>query len=429
MVRVPIVRQLLQSPREIKKRHKITPFHGISWRPILLARVVLVISLFSIAGLSGLGCPGKPSPPATPKPAVTTTPSDRITRYSGGVKVEGKPLTGSTPINLGTQRTVSTESTGSADIEFVSMRVTTAMCALYTNSELISRPPAPPNPPQTLFQQKNGSAYVTWAGKNTVLKGEPVATDGIFIDPIDPAIRIIVVRDREREVEARVAVYRGDVNVTVVGVEKPIRVSERQELKAEPPSRKYSIDPAKFTPAEEEIFQRTAKGLSTETPPASPSTSPARTTATPTARTTITPAPTSPTPPAPVPIYKWAVPTDLAPFRDVRLQQAICYILDEGDIVKKAFPAKNVRFEAEQEWSSGINDLAKAKQLMAEAGYPNGFKLEILAAPSTDEGIAALLAAIVNSLSGAGISPGRSLYANVPALPHIAFSLIVKRVQ
>ena len=130
-----------------------------------------------------------------------------------------------------------------------------------------------------------------------------------------------------------------------------------------------------------------------------------------------------------VPTYKWHVYTDGLPFRDTRLQKAICLILDEEEIARQALPGKNVRFEPEQEWASGENDLLIADRLMREAGYPNGFYLNIYYAPMMDEGIKDLVAAVKTSLSAAGIHDRLFPIATIEALPKADFVLIVKRVE
>lgn len=128
-------------------------------------------------------------------------------------------------------------------------------------------------------------------------------------------------------------------------------------------------------------------------------------------------------------IYKWQVYTDRPFFNDSRLQKAICLILDEKEIARQALPGKNVRFEAEQEWASGQNDLMAAMQFMYEASYPNGFLMNIYYAPMTDEGIKDLVAAVKTSLSAAGITGGLFPMASIEALPKADYILIVKRVR
>jgi cell division protein FtsL len=128
-------------------------------------------------------------------------------------------------------------------------------------------------------------------------------------------------------------------------------------------------------------------------------------------------------------IYKWQVYTDRPFFNDTRLQKAICLILDEEEIVRQALPGKNVRFEAEQEWASGENDLLAADRLMEQAAYPNGFRLDIYYAPMTDEGIKDLVAVVKTSLSAADILVRLFPIASIEALPKADYILIVKRVR
>jgi len=50
-----------------------------------------------------------------------------------------------------------------------------------------------------------------------------------------------------------------------------------------------------------------------------------------------------------IPLYRWTVSSELKPFNDIRLQQAICLILYEKAIVGNTFPEKRIRFEAKKE--------------------------------------------------------------------------------
>ena len=71
------------------------------------------------------------------------------------------------------------------------------------------------------------------------------------------------------------------------------------------------------------------------------------------------------------------------PYRDIRVRQALNYAIDWDTIIKNvlrgqayripsAVAGRNAGFDPElKPWPY---DLAKAKQLMAEAGYPNGFE-------------------------------------------------------
>ena len=73
------------------------------------------------------------------------------------------------------------------------------------------------------------------------------------------------------------------------------------------------------------------------------------------------------------------------PFNNKKVRQAIAYALDKKEILKGVFwglgeTVNNQPFLKESRFYIPVEerkmDLAKAKQLMAEAGYPNGFKTE-----------------------------------------------------
>ncbi len=80
-----------------------------------------------------------------------------------------------------------------------------------------------------------------------------------------------------------------------------------------------------------------------------------------------------------------------APFDDVRVRQALCYAIDKYKIIELAgdghgtalgssmFPAFSKYFMPELT-DYYKEDIAKAKQLLAEAGYPNGFEFSITVA-------------------------------------------------
>jgi peptide/nickel transport system substrate-binding protein len=73
------------------------------------------------------------------------------------------------------------------------------------------------------------------------------------------------------------------------------------------------------------------------------------------------------------------------PFNDKKVRQAIAYALDKKEMVKGMFwglgePVNNQPFSKDSRFYIPVADrevdLAKARQLLAEAGYPNGFKAE-----------------------------------------------------
>ena len=75
------------------------------------------------------------------------------------------------------------------------------------------------------------------------------------------------------------------------------------------------------------------------------------------------------------------------PFDDKRVRQALAYTLDKEEIIKAAWwnlgeVANNQPFANRSRFNIPVKDRevnrAKAKQLLAEAGYPNGFKVEFL---------------------------------------------------
>ena len=75
------------------------------------------------------------------------------------------------------------------------------------------------------------------------------------------------------------------------------------------------------------------------------------------------------------------------PFDNKKVRQAVAYAIDKKEIVKAAFwglgeIVNNQPFLNRSRMYIPVKDrevdLAKAKQLLAEAGYPNGFKTEFL---------------------------------------------------
>lgn len=74
------------------------------------------------------------------------------------------------------------------------------------------------------------------------------------------------------------------------------------------------------------------------------------------------------------------------PFKDVRVRQAVKYAIDYDAIINKVregFAIKNQQFLAigyfgYKESNPFTRDVAKAKKLLADAGYPNGFEAEIV---------------------------------------------------
>jgi peptide/nickel transport system substrate-binding protein len=82
--------------------------------------------------------------------------------------------------------------------------------------------------------------------------------------------------------------------------------------------------------------------------------------------------------------------TSKPPFDNKKVRQAVAYAIDKRDLVKAAFwglgePCNNQPFLNRSRMYIPVQDrdvdLARAKQLLAEAGYPNGFKTEIETSP------------------------------------------------
>ncbi len=78
--------------------------------------------------------------------------------------------------------------------------------------------------------------------------------------------------------------------------------------------------------------------------------------------------------------------TEKAPFDNAKVRQALNYATDKKAIIDVVYQgagvmAKNVLPPTIWSYNDDVQDypfdIEKAKQLLAEAGYPNGFKLEI----------------------------------------------------
>jgi peptide/nickel transport system substrate-binding protein len=76
----------------------------------------------------------------------------------------------------------------------------------------------------------------------------------------------------------------------------------------------------------------------------------------------------------------------IKPYSDVRVRQALAYAINRDEVIQKAFdgfaqplwgPPLIPPYWAGNTDKYYTNDLNKAKQLLAEAGYPNGFKTNI----------------------------------------------------
>lgn len=82
--------------------------------------------------------------------------------------------------------------------------------------------------------------------------------------------------------------------------------------------------------------------------------------------------------------------TEKAPFNNVKVRQALNYATDKATIIKAVYqgagvPAKNPLPPTIWGYNNNIKpypfDLKKAKELLAEAGYPNGFESELWVQP------------------------------------------------
>lgn len=102
-----------------------------------------------------------------------------------------------------------------------------------------------------------------------------------------------------------------------------------------------------------------------------------------------------------------------SPYADIRVRQAVCYAIDREELLIGAYEGLcsptytiwtgNGEFLTtftEEEWPYHV-DLDKAKSLLAEAGYPDGFKSSIMTNQKADQGLCIQL--IKNQLAKIGI--------------------------
>ncbi len=105
---------------------------------------------------------------------------------------------------------------------------------------------------------------------------------------------------------------------------------------------------------------------------------------------------------------------DKSPLQDKRVRQAINYAVDVDAIQKGLMGGLGTRialtlstssFAYDQNWKPYPYDPAKAKQLLAEAGYPNGFTLPIIARDGRHLKENEIVEATAGYLSQVGIKP------------------------
>ncbi|MGH7267902.1 MAG: ABC transporter substrate-binding protein [Candidatus Rokuibacteriota bacterium] len=103
--------------------------------------------------------------------------------------------------------------------------------------------------------------------------------------------------------------------------------------------------------------------------------------------------------------------TQKKPYTDVRVRQALNYAVDKASIVRNIF--KGVGHVADSPYGPGMfaytpvmtyaYDPAKAKKLLAEAGYANGFKATMIVSPGEIAGGAEVAAAVQAYLQQVGV--------------------------
>jgi peptide/nickel transport system substrate-binding protein len=99
------------------------------------------------------------------------------------------------------------------------------------------------------------------------------------------------------------------------------------------------------------------------------------------------------------------------PWHDLKVRQAIAYATDDDSIVKNVLYGIPYRYATVAPWEMGYDpnlppypyDPAKAKQLLAEAGYPNGFETDFYYITGAMVGFKETTEAVVNYLNAVGI--------------------------
>jgi peptide/nickel transport system substrate-binding protein len=112
------------------------------------------------------------------------------------------------------------------------------------------------------------------------------------------------------------------------------------------------------------------------------------------------------------------------PWANLKVRQAIDYAIDKEAIISKVFHNIPAKVEWLAPWELGYDptlkpaypyDLAKAKALLAEAGYPNGFKMPIYRGSLWGPGAADVVEYLTLALSEIGIEV-ENKYIEGPAL-------------
>jgi hypothetical protein len=95
---------------------------------------------------------------------------------------------------------------------------------------------------------------------------------------------------------------------------------------------------------------------------------------------------------------------------DNRVKTAVCLALDEEWIGGQFLPGQDVKLVPEVEFADKDKDVALARQLLAEAAYPEGFQINIAAAPADDENIKLMVNLIKEQLAEVHIVVGSEDY-------------------
>lgn len=106
-------------------------------------------------------------------------------------------------------------------------------------------------------------------------------------------------------------------------------------------------------------------------------------------------------------IYEWwlLVPDPTERFFDYRLRAAVCLALSEESISEKASSVFNINVELrpKEELADGKSSKRRARELLAEAGYPDGFTAVAFVDPEDDEVLMFITQGMGNQLREVGI--------------------------